>query len=144
MQPLGPGEREVWHACKTLGDTVARRIGADLTAAVGLTAAEFAVLSGLDELGGGRVGQQALTDALRWTKARMSHQLTRMAARGLVQREKGATGVLVLLTAQGRDTLARARPLHTAAVREHLLGRLTDEEQDTLVRIAARLADAGP
>jgi len=140
VEPLNAEELRVWHAGKTLGDTVTSRIGADL-ATVGMSGSEYGILSRLDELGDGRLGQQALADSMRWAKSRMSHQLTRMAARGLVRRDRGPAGVLVALTPAGRDLLARARPVHAAAVREHLLDRLSEEERTVLVRIAARLAE---
>ncbi|GLY88449.1 MarR family winged helix-turn-helix transcriptional regulator [Actinoallomurus iriomotensis] len=140
MDPLSPGELQVWQACKTLGHEVTRRVGAELTAVTGLSGSEYGLLSRLEELGGGRLGQQALADAMGWAKSRMSHQLTRMAARGIVRREKGPAGVIVVLTADGRELLARARPVHAAAVREHLIDRLGEAERAMLVRIAGRLA----
>jgi DNA-binding MarR family transcriptional regulator len=97
------------------------------------------VISRLADLGGGRLGQQVLTESMQLTKGAMSHQLTRMAERGLITREKGASGVTVVLTAQGRDVLASARPVHAAAVREHLTGRLSAEERGVLLRVAGRL-----
>lgn len=138
--PLSRDELAVWHACKSLGDGVTRRIGTDLTAEIGMSGSEYGILSRLDELGDGRLGQQALADSMGWAKSRMSHQLTRMAARDLVRREKGATGVVVVLTPAGAKLLARARPVHAAAVRAHLLGRLSAQEQAVLVRIARRLS----
>jgi DNA-binding MarR family transcriptional regulator len=140
VEPLSAEELQVWHACKTLGDTVTGRIGTDL-AGVGVSGSEYGILSRLDELGGGRLGQQALADEMRWAKSRMSHQLTRMAARDLIRRDRGPTGVIVALTPAGRALLARARPVHAAAVREHLLDRLSEPERTTLLRIAARLAE---
>jgi DNA-binding MarR family transcriptional regulator len=142
MDPLNSEELQVWHACKTLGDAVARRVGTDLAGAVGLSGSEYGILSRLDELGGGRLGQQALADSMRWAKSRMSHQLTRMGARGLIRREKGPAGVLIVLTADGSDLLAQARPVHAASVREHLLDRLSERERAVLVGIAARLTES--
>jgi DNA-binding MarR family transcriptional regulator len=49
--------------------------------------------------------------------------------------------VLVALIPAGRGLLARARPVHAVAVREHLLNRLSEEERTMLVRVAARLAE---
>ncbi|MDN3359236.1 MarR family transcriptional regulator [Actinomadura sp. DC4] len=140
MEPLSAEELRVWDACKTLGDAVTSRIGTDLAAA-GISGSEYGVLSRLNELGDGRLGQQALADEMRWAKSRMSHQLTRMAARGLIRRDQGPTGVLVVLTPAGRDLLTRARPVHAAAVREHVIDRLPELERTMLVRIAARLAE---
>jgi DNA-binding MarR family transcriptional regulator len=47
--------------------------------------------------------------------------------------------VTVTLTPYGRNQLRRARPVHAVAVREHLIGRLSDEERDLLLRVARRL-----
>lgn len=143
VDPLNPDELQVWQACKTLGHDVTRRVGTELTAVTGLSGSEYGLLSRLEELGDGRLGQQALADAMGWAKSRMSHQLTRMAARGIVHREKGPTGVMVVLTPDGRDLLARARPVHAAAVREHLIDRLGEAERAMLVRIAGRLTGTG-
>jgi DNA-binding MarR family transcriptional regulator len=144
MDRLSSDELAVWHACKALGTVVTRRIGADITAATGLSGADYGVISRLEDLGGGRLGQQALADSMQLTKGAMSHQLTRMAARGLIHRDKGPAGVGVVLTEQGRSGLRQARPVHAKAVREHLVDRLSDEERETLLRIAALLAGAEP
>jgi DNA-binding MarR family transcriptional regulator len=138
---LSDDEQALWHAVKSLGSTVVRRIGVDLAAATGLSGADYGVISRLADLGGGRLGQQVLTESMQLTKGAMSHQLTRMAERGLITREKGASGVTVVLTAQGRDVLASARPVHAAAVREHLTGRLSAEERGVLLRVAGRLGE---
>jgi DNA-binding MarR family transcriptional regulator len=141
MPGLSEDEAAVWHAVKSLGSTVVRRIGVDIAAATGLSGADYGVISRLDDLGDGRLGQQALTESMQLTKGAMSHQLTRMAERGLITREKGASGVTVVLTGNGRDVLARARPVHAAAVREHLTGRLSAEERGVLLGVAGRLGE---
>jgi DNA-binding MarR family transcriptional regulator len=138
---LSDDELAVWHAVKSLGSTVVRRIGVDLAAATGLSGTDYGVISRLADLGGGRLGQQALTESMQLTKGAMSHQLTRMAERGLVTRDQGTSGVTVVLTAQGRELLAQARPVHAEAVREHLIERLTPEERLVLLRVAGRYSD---
>jgi DNA-binding MarR family transcriptional regulator len=143
MAGLSEDEAAVWHAVKSLGSTVVRRIGVDIAAATGLSGTDYGVISRLADLGDGRLGQQALAESMQLTKGAMSHQLTRMAERGLITREKGAAGVTVVLTSQGQDVLARARPVHAAAVREHLTRRLSAEEREVLLRVAARLAEGG-
>jgi DNA-binding MarR family transcriptional regulator len=143
MEGLSEGELAVWHAVKSLGSTVVRRISADIAAATGLSGADYGVISRLADLGGGRLGQQALTESMQLTKGAMSHQLTRMAERGLITREKGAGGVTVVLTQFGRVQLGQARPAHAAAVRAHLIGRLSTQERDVLLRVAERLDRPG-
>jgi DNA-binding MarR family transcriptional regulator len=86
--------------------------------------------------------QQALASVMAWDKSRLSHQLTRMQERGLVERRRtdGKT-VLVTLTKLGREKLDAARPIHAASVRRNLLSRLSQEQIDTIVRVSNLLGE---
>jgi DNA-binding MarR family transcriptional regulator len=139
---LSPYELRVWHAFRLMGEEVLARIGQDLTEATGLSGPEFGVLSRLAGLGQGEMRQQALADCLGWDKSRLSHQLTRMAERGLIKRhESDKRLVLVQLTRLGRKTLDAAMPVHAESVRRNLLSRLTAEQIATIVRVSNILGD---
>jgi DNA-binding MarR family transcriptional regulator len=140
VNPLSSDDLAVWHACKTVGDTVMRRIGADLTAATGLSAADWGVISRLEDLGHGSLGQQELAESMSLSKGAMSNQLSRMTQRGLVRREKSGRAVTVTLTDQGRAALLRARPVHAQALRTHLLDRLSRADRDLLLRISGLIS----
>jgi DNA-binding MarR family transcriptional regulator len=86
--------------------------------------------------------QQALAGLMAWDKNRLSHQLTRMQERQLIERRyiDGKT-VLVVLTKLGREKLDAARPIHAASVRRNLLSRLTQEQIDTIVRVSNLLGE---
>ncbi|WP_214412591.1 MarR family winged helix-turn-helix transcriptional regulator [Sphaerisporangium fuscum] len=140
MNALSSDDLAVWHACKTLGMVVTRRVITDITAGTGLSGTDYGVIYRLEDHGGS-LGQQALTESMQLTKGAMSHQLTRMTERGLVHREKGPTGTTVLLTEHGRAMLHQARPVHARAVREHLLDRLSPQDREALLRMAALLTD---
>ena len=79
---------------------------------------------------------------MAWDKSRLSHQLTRMQERGLIERRRadGKT-VLVVLTKPGREKLDAARPIHAASIRRNLLSRLTQEQIDTIVRVSNLLGE---
>jgi DNA-binding MarR family transcriptional regulator len=139
---LSPHELRVWHAFRLMGEDVLDRVGRDLTEATGLSGPEFGVLSRLAGLGKGEMRQQALADCLRWDKSRLSHQLTRMEARGLIKRhELDKRLVLVRLTKLGRKTLDTAMPVHAESVRQNLLSRLSAEQIATIVRVSNILGD---
>jgi DNA-binding MarR family transcriptional regulator len=77
-----------------------------------------------------------------WDKSRLSHQLTRMSKRALIERRKvDPKSVLVVLTQFGREKLEAARPIHARSVRRNLLSRLTPEQIDTIVRISNLIGD---
>ena len=133
-------ELQLWHAWKLATDTVRARIAEDVTSVTGLSDPDFGVLTRLSDAGG-RLRQNELATAMRWHRSRLSHHLTRMAQRGLVAREEVDGGVEALITEQGRDLLAAARPVHAAAVRRHLLRAIPTTELDQLRLLLARLCD---
>jgi DNA-binding MarR family transcriptional regulator len=86
--------------------------------------------------------QQVLASMMDWDKSRLSHQLTRMQERSLIERRRvdGKT-VLIVLTKLGREKLDAARPVHAASVRRNLLSRLTQEQIETIVRVSNLLGE---
>jgi DNA-binding MarR family transcriptional regulator len=141
-RPLSPQELRIWHAFMFMGEDVLGRVGRDIAQATGLSGSEFGVLSRLAAIGKGEMRQQALARVMSWDKSRLSHQLTRMQERALIERRPadGKT-VLVTLTAHGREKLAAARPIHAESVRRNLLSRLTSEQIATIVRVSNLLGE---
>ena len=128
---LDGAEMSLWHAWKLAADTVRARIAADITAAAGLSDADFGVLTRVAEAGGGRMRQNVLAESMGWHRSRLSHQLTRMEQRGLLTRHR----VEVQLTGTGRDRVKAARPVHAAAVRRHLTGHLDPQQRLQLQQV---------
>ncbi len=139
---LSPRELRVWHAFLLMGEDVLGRVGRDIAQATGLSGPEFGVLSRLAALGKGEMRQKALVRVMNWDKSRLSHQLTRMQQRGLIER-RSADGntILVVLTELGREKLEAAHPVHAESVRRNLLSRLTPQQVDTIVRVSNLLGE---
>ncbi len=141
-KPLSPRELRVWHAFRLMGEEVLGRVGRDIAQATGISGPEFGVLSRLAAIGKGEMRQQALARVMGWDKSRLSHQLTRMQERALIERQRANGGaVLVALTQVGREKLEAARPVHAESIRRNLLLRLTPEQVDTIVRVSNLLGD---
>jgi DNA-binding MarR family transcriptional regulator len=141
-KPLSPHELRVWHAFRLMGEDVMARVGRDIAEATGLSGPEFGVLSRLASLGKGEIRQQVLAQSMGWDKSRLSHQLTRMQARKLVERrEADKRVVFIVLTSHGREMLKAALPVHARSVRQNLLDRLSAEQIETLVRISNILGE---
>jgi len=125
-----------------MGEDVLGRVGRDIAQATGLSGPEFGVLSRLAALGKGEMRQQALARVMTWDKSRLSHQLTRMQRRGLIERrDADGNTVLVVLSKLGQERLEAARPIHADSVRRNLLSRLTPEQIDTIVRVSNLLGE---
>jgi DNA-binding MarR family transcriptional regulator len=139
---LSPQELRVWHAFKLMGEDVLARVGRDIADATGLSGPEFGVLSRLASLGKGEMRQQNLAESMGWDKSRLSHQLTRMQQRNLIdRREAEKRVVLVVITKHGQKMLDAARPVHAESIRRNLLSRLSAEQITTIVRVSNILGE---
>jgi DNA-binding MarR family transcriptional regulator len=122
-----------------MSDLLRGQIMRDLQTETGLSEADFVVLVHLSEATGSRMRMTDLASALRWSKSRLSHQFTRMEARGLVVREgcsEDARLTYAELTPWGRSEIVRAAPIHVESVRRHFIDRLDDVQLAALSAIA--------
>ncbi|MGD6817990.1 MarR family winged helix-turn-helix transcriptional regulator [Metabacillus sp. 113a] len=136
-------EMNIWHMWKGSYKTIFGRVIKDLTDKTGLSEGDFGILDRLDQFGNGELRQQELADSMDWDKSRLSHHLTRMEKRGLVRRKPADTdrGVQVILTADGKTALDEARPVVSAAIKEHFLSLLTEEDVASIGRIGEKVKE---
>jgi DNA-binding MarR family transcriptional regulator len=90
-----------------------------------------------------RVGE--IAESLDWEKSRVSHLLTRMEGRGLVERPPGDPGdrrTGVGLTAEGRRTVDQAVRGHGDNIRRHFLDTLTPEQAAAIRAWIRRMLDS--
>jgi len=141
--PLTPGERKSWRAVLLLADLLRFEVAAKVGPLTGLSAADHSVLLHLDEAPEQRMMQKNLAHDMFWSKARLSQQLTRMQARGLVERstETGLAGVQISMTPVGRDAIRAAEGVHADTIRRNLIEVASEEELDAFVRLADRIAE---
>lgn len=153
-EPSGPGattlldadESGLWRAIRELGEAVISGVTGDLEARTGLSGAEYVVLSHLAPCATDGMAQSALAAALGWQKSRLSHLLTRMAARHLLsrRRDRDTRFTIVLLTPRGAQAIAAAAPIHADIVRRHVLRHLLPDERQALLALHRRLDARGP
>jgi DNA-binding MarR family transcriptional regulator len=120
---LSADEARRWEAWKRAHDVVQASVGRAIESASGLSVPDFAVLTRLVEIGGGELRQNELAASLGWDRSRLSRQLGRMAARGLLVSREVTDGVgrQISVTDEGRSRVQQARPAHADAVRSALL-----------------------
>jgi len=142
VKPLSPRELRIWHAFLSMGEDVLERVGRDINRATALSGAEFSVLSRLAAYGKGEMGQQELATVMGWEKSRLSHQLSRMQKRKLLERRAGDERTTrVALTKTGEERLKSALPVRAESVRRNLLSRLSAEQLEMILRVSNLLSD---
>lgn len=104
-----------------------------------LTEAEFLVLVSLYESRTPTVRAKDLYRNLTWEISRLSHQITRMEASGLVNKLESpddARGFQVSLTDTGKQAIERALPLQYLEIKHCFGDVLTSQQLDSLIEIA--------
>ncbi|GIU86713.1 MAG: MarR family transcriptional regulator [Acidimicrobiia bacterium] len=135
-------EERAWRALQLMQMRLEAALARQLASDSELSYPDYVVLVALTDDPSGRLRPSRLADLLGWERSRVSHQVTRMASRGLVRRERcpsDGRGSYVAVTAKGRRAIAAAAPGHVAAVRHHFVDRLTPEELDTVRAVAEKV-----
>jgi len=110
---------------------LADRLEHDLKQRHDLSNAEYEVMVRLSESAGRRLRMSDLASQTLASKSRLSHQISRMEAAGLVRREEcpeDRRGAYATLTDAGWQRLVEAAPSHVASVRRWLVDALTEEQ----------------
>ncbi|MDN8649231.1 MarR family winged helix-turn-helix transcriptional regulator [Stenotrophomonas indicatrix] len=137
---ITPDEWAAWRGFRRMAEITSGRIVHDITRSTGLSSADFVVLMELSKAKDRCRRQRELLDYLEWDKTRLSHQLTRMAGRGLIERDTDSDNVVVIrMTAEGRTQLSAARPVHAASVRRNFLDHLSADDLAALQQITDKL-----
>ena len=142
---LSEGEEQLFHAFYLMRRGFDRALDAQLQRDDGISISELEVLMALVRSPGRRLRVRDLVALTGWEKSRVSHQVTRMAARGLLEREDCAEdrrATWVRLSGDGRRVVVHALPKHTATIRRILFDALSAEQQDELLTISGRMLAA--
>lgn len=135
---LDDRESRAWRALERLRSPLEAALNRQLSRDSGLSTADYAVLVTLSETAGQRLRARELVRLIGWEKSRLSHQIRRMEARGLVSREGCPTdgrGAFIRLTDSGREAIEQAAPGHVAAVRRIVVDVLTADQLEQLAAI---------
>lgn len=141
---LDAREQASWRAYLEMNASLAARLNREMQEQSGISIADFSVLVQLSEHVDARMRVLELARALGWEKSRLSHQLSRMQQRGLVERsncDEDRRGAFVVLTDYGRQTVERAAPRHVEAVRRYVFDELNPVQVEALGVIARTVAE---
>ncbi len=136
-----------WDAFHDVWRRLDRALDHAVQEGAGISIPEFEILIGLQRAPDRRLRVRDVAAGIGWEKSRVSHQVTRMVGRGLVERADCPTdgrGSWVTMTTEGRRAVLAGIRAHTAAL-EQLFWRPVGTDADTLRSVSHRLLDAlGP
>jgi DNA-binding MarR family transcriptional regulator len=130
-------QERLWRRWLTLNARLSATLHKELHDA-GLSMPDYEVLVHLTDSPDGRIRVTDLARLLQWERSRVSHHVTRMERRRLVQRVEcveDGRGAFIAITPQGRAAIEQAAPHHVSTVRRLIFDALTPEEVDAFATI---------
>ncbi len=124
-----------WRGLLRTHARVLAALDAELEQTHGLAVPEYEVLLVLSESGDKHLRMSELADAALLTRSGMTRLVDRLERQGLVRRERCAAdgrGTFAVITDEGRERFAAARPTHSAGVRRLFLDPLKKKDQRAL------------
>ncbi|GGI44350.1 DNA-binding MarR family transcriptional regulator [Agromyces flavus] len=121
---------------------LARELDRRLQDDVGISQPDYGVLLTLFRTPERRLRPGALGEMMGWEKSRVSHHLTRMASRGLIERiecDTDGRGSLIVMTRLGRLAFLRATREHGRDIRTLFLDVLEPDERRAIADASARV-----
>ncbi|MDN5819993.1 MAG: MarR family winged helix-turn-helix transcriptional regulator [Brachybacterium sp.] len=145
---LTSSEQEAWrtflYATTLLSDRMGEALQSDPE--IDLTLGEYEILVRLSEAENMFLRMSELADQVVHSRSRLTHTVSRMERRGLVERVRCADdgrGRQAQLTAAGEQMLVRAAPTHVRSVRSLLLDVIGHDDLLELGRILGTTLDEG-
>jgi DNA-binding MarR family transcriptional regulator len=146
---LDDKQQRAWRGWLDLNAQLGALLNRHLVATSGLSLADYDVLVALTDVPERSLRQVELGAKLGWEKSRVSKQVSRMAARGLVVRREchdDRRGAFVDLTEQGLAAIRAAAPAHVELVQRVVFDGLSQTQVSALAALSdallPRLAEA--
>jgi DNA-binding MarR family transcriptional regulator len=139
---LSDTQAQAWRGLLQMNELLVSRTNRPIQNEFGLSEADCAVLTELTQDPEGWIRISDLVAKLGWEKSRLSHQLGRMAKRGLVVRKEYAAdrrGAIIAATDKGRLVITVAAPRHTEEIRRLFFDHLSPRQIVLLMEITDRI-----
>ncbi len=139
---LSDEEQRVWRQWLAASSRLSAHLGQHLQQEFGISNQDYTIFVTLSEAPEPAVRISVLAELIGWERSRLSHHLTRMEKRGLIERrecKEDGRGAFVLLTPKGINTLEQAAPSHVESVRTAVFDRLDGSDLADLDRITTNI-----
>jgi DNA-binding MarR family transcriptional regulator len=128
---LSETELRAWQALLHAHHDVMGKLDAELREEHGLTLGSYDVVLRLARAPGRCLRMTELAERVLMSPSGLTRMVDRLAAQGLVQRERydgDARVMLARLTDQGRQVLRQAARTHVRGIREHFTAKLSEAQ----------------
>ena len=141
---MTPEEWQAWRAFRSMSRKLDLTLERQLQHDAEISAADFGVLGALFEAPDRQMRARDLGQRLSWEKSRISHQVSRMEKRGLLERRECETdlrGSWIGLTNDGTRAVLGAMRDHAATLRRFFFDVLDPAELEAFRAVSNRVID---
>lgn len=142
---LSDDELSVWRSFYAMRRTLDRALDLQLQRDSNLSSSEYEVLLAINVAPERRLRISEIAATIGWEKSRVSHLVTRMEKRGLVDRtrcDSDLRSTWIGLTADGRRAVLGGLRGHSAAIRRYFFDVLEGDEGEQLSALSSRVIGA--
>jgi len=137
-------EWETWRSFRQMRRQLDLALERQLQDDAGISEPDYSILIMLFEAPERQLRANELGAILGWEKSRVSHQVSRMEKRGLVERREcdtDARGTWVSMTPDGKRAVLGAMRQHAATLRRYFFDVLSAEELAAIQSASAKVLD---
>lgn len=139
---LSANEQRAWRAYIEGNQRLLDQLNRDLQTKHNLSMAEYRILVMLSESPDNSLRMSDLADGVLSSRSRLTHQIRRMEAQGMVRRSTcvdDGRGVLAHLTDEGARRHREAAPTHVDSVRRNFVDLLDPEQLNVVGDVFAKV-----
>ncbi len=143
---LSERELRAWRGMLRVHSALTKALDAQLEAEHGLPLSSYEVLVFLAAAPDRKMRMSELAESILLSRSGLTRLVDRLEREGLIARQtcaQDARGSFAALTDAGAEKLAAARRTHLAGVRALFLDHLTEDEQERLGELWARILPVG-
>jgi hypothetical protein len=140
---LNEKQQRIWRDWLTASQLLEDELNRELQESFGISGSDYEILARLSDIPLRRIRMSELAKQVLISRSRLSHQIDRMEASGLVTRqvcEDDKRGQFVVMTDQGWKLIVAAAHVHVTGVRKHFVDQLSDAEYEALGKAVKKIA----
>ena len=130
---------DAWKAFHSIRINLLPPLVKNLSDKCGVSEAEYQIFMGLRISPQQELTPSKLAETIGWDLARVSHQVSRMEAKGLIKRQpcpEDARSYLLQMTKKGNTLIEKAFPLQMQEVNRLFIDALTTDQLKSLIEIS--------
>lgn len=139
---LNREDEKTWRSYLMAARLLFEELDRRLDSSAGLSLPDYTLLARLRDAGEEGLRMSELAESAVFSRSRISHAISRLENQGWVERRSCPTdrrGSYAALTGAGRDKLVEAEPIHSAVIKEHLLGSVDETDAESFRRVTDQI-----